>query len=595
MNILVSDKWLREFVRTPKNPESLAAELSSIGPSVERIYRKGADLEKVVVGKIVSIEKHPNADKLRIVMTDIGTKKLNIVCGGSNLAIGQLVAVALVGARVRWHGEGDLVKLEPATIRGVASEGMICGANELGLAALYPHAEREVLDITSTGAKPGAPLAKALHLDDAIYDIEVTTNRPDCLGIVGLAREAAAATGGTFLWKESRLPRLKTQTSRLKVSINAKKLCSRYQAAVVEDVAVTASSPEIASRIASAGLRPINSVVDITNYVMLELGEPMHAFDADKVSGGMVVRNAKAGEKLMALDGNGYKLTPDMLVIADGEKVLAVAGVIGGESSKVTEKTTRIIFEAASFDATSVRRTARALNLRTDAVMRFEKHVPQGLTAPALSRAVELATSLCGGTLVAVVDAVAVKEKLPKVSIPFASLVSRIGVPLTPAQVKKLLASIGIPATVAKTVSASVPYWRAGDITLPEDIIEEVARLHGYHKLPTVLPPNVSGETADPMFRLESAVRSALAAAGAMELISVSIVSDDQLAKSGEADSPVVRVSNPLSSELTALRPSHRARLLEAVRENEKSEKSGMVFEIGNVFTPSVDAKELPI
>jgi phenylalanyl-tRNA synthetase beta chain len=594
MNILVSDKWLRGYVKTPKTPEQIAAALSRIGPAVERIHRQGADLENVLVGKIVSIEKHPNADKLRIVIADIGSKKLRIVCGGSNLRDGQLIAVALVGARVRWHGEGELVTLEPATIRGEKSDGMICGANEIGLATMFPHAEREVMDITSTDAKPGTTLAKALGLGDAIYEIEVTTNRPDAFGVVGIAREVAAATGGTFVWKESKVESQKSKVDALKISIQQKKLCSRYQGALMENVTVKESPAWLKGCLTSAGARPINCVVDITNFAMLELGEPMHAFDADKVEGGIVVRNAKAGEKILALDGNTYTLKPEMLVIADAKKVLAVAGVIGGEASKVTEKTKRIILEAASFDATSVRRTARVLNLRTDAVMRFEKHVPQGLTSPALARAIQLVHELCGGTLVATVDVVGAKEKLPKVSIPLATLISRIGVKLSATEVEKLLASIGIKATVGTMVSATVPYWRAGDITIAEDLVEEVARLHGYDTLPSVLPPGVSGEAADPSLAWETVVRNALVGAGADDLINISLVGDELLAKSGEADAPTVRVANPLNVDLGALRPSHRARLLQTVRENEKVQQHGMVFEIGNVWEPNADERELP-
>ena len=215
MNILVSDKWLREYVKMKQKPEQFAAAISLVGPSVERIAYAGAELDKVVVGKIVELGKHPNADKLRLAKTDVGGKILTIVCGGSNLAEGQLVAVALVGARVRWHGQGDLITLEPATIRGVASEGMICASSEIGLADRFPATdEKEIVDLSAFGYKPGTPLAAALGSNDCVYDIEVTSNRPDALGIVGLAREAAAATGGNFVWKETKLPRIKNQESR---------------------------------------------------------------------------------------------------------------------------------------------------------------------------------------------------------------------------------------------------------------------------------------------------------------------------------------------------------------------------------------------
>ena len=401
MNILVSDNWLREYVKMKQSPEEFAAIISKTGPSVERIAKLGGDLDKVVVGKILSLAKHPNADKLRLTLVDVGAKKLNIVCGGVNLYENELVAVALVGAKVRWHGEGDLVTLEPATIRGVASEGMICGANEIGLADRFPHAEKEIMDLTPKPGgeflKPGTLLADALGLKDSVYDIEVTSNRPDALGMVGMAREAAAATGGEFLWKEPRIPMLRGTVHGLQVKIQEKKLCSRYLGVRISGIVVGGSPDWLKERLAAAGLRPINSVVDITNYVMLELGQPMHAFDVSKIKGEtIIVRTAMVGEKIKALDGNVYKLSPEMLVIADAAAPVAVAGIIGGAESGVTEDTTDIILEAASFNSASVRRTGRDLNIRTDAVMRFEKNVPSGVVAPAAARAAELVCALCG-------------------------------------------------------------------------------------------------------------------------------------------------------------------------------------------------------
>ena len=598
MNILVSDKWLREWVKMKQNPRAFAAAISLVGPAVERIYEQGAELDKVVVGQITALGKHPNADKLRVATVDIGAKKLNIVCGGSNLAENQLVAVALVGARVRWHGAGELVTLEPATIRGMASEGMICGANEIGLSERFPAAgEKEIVDLTADGYKPGMPLATALGLNDRVYDIEVTSNRPDALGIVGLAREAAAATGGEFLWKEPELPRFKNQESRFKVTIQAKKLCSRYQGALIEGVTVKSSPAWMQERLTSAGLRPINAIVDITNYVLLELGEPMHAFDADKVKGRSIkVRTARAGELLVALDGNKYELTDKMLVIADTEEPLAVAGIIGGAASKVSAGTTNIILEAACFDGTSIRQTGRALNLRTDAVARFEKHVPQGLTTPALARAAELVMQICGGRLAAVQDVVAVKEKAPRLAIAMKTLNEKIGVQLSPAAVKKYLTALGFKVTATATkVTAQVPYWRIGDLDMAEDLLEEVARAYGYHNLPSLLPPNVSGEAPDPVFAVERRVRAALTAAGASDLMSIALVGPELLKQSGESATPVTRIANPLTADLDALRPSHRARLLDTVRGNEKTFSAGSAFEIGKVFSPAADDDQLPV
>jgi len=509
-----------------------------------------------------------------------------------------LVAVALVGARVRWHGQGELVTLEPATIRGVASEGMICASSEIGLADRFPTKdEKEIVDLTSFGYKPGAPLAKALGLNDCVYDIEVTSNRPDALGIVGLAREAAAATGGVFLWKESVLKAKSSKLKALKVSIQSKKTCSRYQAAVIEGVTVGSSPVWMQDRLRSAGLRPINAVVDITNYVMLELGQPMHAFDEAMVPGRIVkVREAVDGEKLLALDGKEYALKPGMMVIANATSPIAIAGIMGGEGSGVTGATKNIVLEAACFDSTSVRRTGRALNLRSDAAMRFEKNVPQGLTAPALARAVELVLALCGGKLVASADEIVKRESAPRVSIAARSLCEKIGIDIAPAVVKKYLTALGFSVTAnASKIAVKVPYWRVGDVAIAEDLVEEVARLYGYHKLPSVIPPGVSGEAPDPVFDIERRVRESLAGAGCADMMSVSLVGAEALKQAGEGETPVARIANPLTNDLEFLRPSHRARLLEAVRINEKNFNAGSGFEIGNVFTPAVDADELPV
>ena len=607
MNILVSDKWLREYVKMKQTPEQFAAAISLVGPSVERIAYAGAELEKIVVGKIVKLEKHPNADKLRLAKTDVGGKVLTIVCGGSNLAEGQLVAVALVGARVRWHGQGELVTLEPATIRGVASEGMICASSEIGLADRFPAKdEKEIVDLTPRPGsglapfKPGAPLAKALGLNDCVYDIEVTSNRPDAFGIVGLAREAAAATGGNFVWKEAKLPRTKNQepiSKNLKVSIQTKKTCSRYQAAVIEGVTVGSSSPEIQERLISAGLRPINAVVDITNYVMLELGQPMHAFDEAMVPDRVIkVREAVDGEKLLALDGKEYALKPGMMVIANATEPIAIAGIMGGEASGVTRQTKNIVLEVACFDGLSVRRTGRALNLRSDAAMRFEKNMPQGLTAPAIARAAELVLQICGGTLTATADEIVKRESAPRVSIAVKTLNEKIGIELSPAVVKKYLTALGFETIAsASKITVKVPYWRVGDIAIAEDLVEEVARLYGYYKLPSIIPSGVSGELPDPVFDVERRARESLVGAGCADMMSVSLVGAEVLKQAGEGESPVARIANPLTNDLEFLRPSHRARLLEAVRINEKNFNAGSGFEIGKVFTPSVDADELPV
>jgi phenylalanyl-tRNA synthetase beta chain len=400
MNILASFDWLKEYLALKETPEQFAARVSLSGPGVERLYPQGQELEGIVLGLVREVNPHPNADKLRVAKVDAGSA-LSIVCGGSNLAVGQWVAVAKVGAKVKWHGEGELVELKPTEIRGVASEGMICAANEIGLFDAFPHAEREILVLNDAlelnALKAGSPLADVLGLaGDVVMDIEVTTNRPDAAGMVGLAREAAAILKRPFTWK----PAAKIPASKAKfaVTVADKKLCPRYLAVKLGGIKVGPSPWWLKRRLLSAGLRPVNNVVDITNFVMLELGHPIHAFDAEKLAGEAIeVRRARAGESMAALDGKTYTFDDSTLVIADAEKPVAVAGIMGGEHSGVTGATTSLVFEAATFDPVSVRRSARKLNLYSDAQLRFEKGLSTEAPALALVRAVELCLELAGG------------------------------------------------------------------------------------------------------------------------------------------------------------------------------------------------------
>ncbi|MFH1193580.1 MAG: phenylalanine--tRNA ligase subunit beta [bacterium] len=501
MNILVSYNWLKEYLKTGLSPEEFASRVSLSGPSVERInYQEGADLDKIVVGKILNITKHPNADKLRLVEVDLGKKKVTVVCGGSNLQGGMKVAVALSGAKVKWHGEGELVELKPTEIRGVKSEGMICAAEEIGLGEQFPKKdEKEILDLSDLGAKPGALLAEALNLKDAIFDIEVTSNRPDMMSVVGIAREA-----GTILKSSFTMPKIaplkgKDNGISLKIKNDEPELCLRYQAVVIEGVKVAPSPWWLKQKLASAGTRSINNIVDITNLVLWEMGQPLHAFDYEKLAGGsersrrevsIVVRRAKKGEKIKALDGVEYKLAENYLLIADGKKPVAIAGVMGGELSGVTNGTKTIVLEAASFEPVSVRRTSRALNLRSESSNLFEKGLSTEATTAALARAAELVAQLAGGKIASKIFDLRSKEYKPRTVALSAEKANKImGVELETEEMADILSRLGFSVSVkGGEIKAKAPYWREGDIAIEEDLIEEIARVYGYHRLPSVLP-----------------------------------------------------------------------------------------------------------
>jgi len=592
MNLLVSYKWLKDYVKLKQTPQEFAARLSLSGPSVERIYPQGAALEKIVIGMVKKVKPHPNADKLRIVEADLGGMVREIVCGGSNLAEGQLVAVALPGAKVKWHGEGEPVEIKETKLRGADSYGMICAANEVGLFELYPHAEREVMDLTPTNAKIGTPLAEALKMDDVVFDVEVTSNRPDAYCLTGMAREASAILRAPMTWKGPKMPKAKAGAKLLPLSVElkSKKLCPRYQAIVMRHAKVGPSPAWMKERLASAGVRSINNLVDITNYVRLELGQPMHVFDYDKLSGKkIVVREAAAGEKMKALDGNAYELKAGQLVIADAERPVAVAGVMGGEESGATEKTTNIVFESACFDAVSVRRTARDLNLHSDSSKLYEKGLSTETTKIALERAAELAAELCGAEVASkAIDARA--AKYAPLVFPFrpSRAAKLIGVDIPAKEMRGILVALGfkVSANGAKW-RVQVPSWRDHDIEGERDLVEEVARVHGYGNLPSVIPEGrLPLAVSDKALVWEDRAKRLLKAWGHVELMTYSFISKDLAAKSDCGVQDMLRVNNPLSEEFEFMRDRLTGSMLKVIAENQEEAVEGRCFELSNVYVP---------
>lgn len=600
MNSLVSYDWLKHYVDlNGVTPDEFARRMSLSGPAVEKIYPQGEGLEKVVVGHVTSVEKHPNADKLRLAKVNIGAKHpASIVCGGSNLKENQWVVVALVGSRVRWHGEGELVTLEPAEIRGVKSEGMICAANEIGLADAFPHAEREILDLGEAlpGAKmkAGSPIGDLLGLsDDVVMDIEVTTNRVDAMGMVGMAREASAILGKKFLWKAPSLK--KTKGSGVAVTVHDKKLCPRYMAVRVTGVKNGPSPWWIKRRLASAGLNSISALVDITNYVLLEMAQPMHVFDVAKLKQGkkgpeLHVRLARLGETMKALNGTEYKLDDKTLIIADAEGPVGVAGVMGGERSGAYADTTDVIFEAAVFDPVSVRRTARRLSLYSDSQSRFEKGLSTEALPDALARAVELTLDICGGKVAGVVaDVRAVKYKPDSYSIASSEIDTRIGLKIPQTTQLKYLRDLGFKVSVKGkgVIHAVVPWWRDHDIESGQDLVEEVARVHGYANITPVLPEGRGNGLTAINFIWEDRLKDLAKAAGLSEAYSYSFISSDVYKKASYDPSVCLRIQNPLTADFAFMRTSLLPSLLQIVSENQERYRKQRLFEVANVYYPS--------
>ncbi|MFZ2681540.1 MAG: phenylalanine--tRNA ligase subunit beta [Patescibacteria group bacterium] len=585
MNILASYTWLKDYVKTDLAPEDLAREFSLRSMSVEAIELGSEKFAGMVVGIIQEVKAHPKADKLRIAVTDVGDKVVEIVCGGSNLEIGQKVFVALPGSKVKWHGEGDLVELQETEIRGVKSVGMICAPAEVGFEKVAV-GEHEIWDLTAlTTASAGTPIMKALALDEAILDIEVTTNRPDCMGMVGLAREVAASLNAEFTVPELSLPVGQAGPS---VVIEAQKLCPRYLAATVKNVTVGPSPWWLQKRLLEAGHRPINNIVDITNYVLHEYGQPLHAFDADQIKTGITVRLAKKGEKFLALDGKDYTLSTKQLVIADTECVLAVAGVMGGLDSGTTTATTTVIFEAATFEAVSIRRTARELNLYSDSQLLFEKGLSTQALPLALARALELVKDLAGGELVGITDIEAKTSKVKTFPVLFKRIRARIGVEIADAEICAILTRLGFALSQvgARTV-ATVPYWREHDLEAEVDLTEEVARMYGYHMLPLTLPSAPPPTLADDAGLVwEAWTKNFLASVGYTEFFGYSFIDVKSLEKFGLSPLDAVKLHNPLAEDLSHLRPSLLPSLLRDIERNQANMPAAKVFEVARVHLP---------
>ncbi len=625
MNILISYNWLKHYAAIKDAPDELARKISLCGPSVERINHIAPQFKGVVVGRILDIQKHPNADKLQLVKVATKEKKgqpektLDIVCGAFNIKINDKVPVAVAGAELAGG-----FKISEREVRGIKSQGMLCSEKELGLAD-----KPSGIFILPGDSLVGADLAKALDLEDYIFDTEITTNRPDALGMVGFAREAAVITGAKFLWKEPtkklQITNYKLQKNKLENKINLsvriedKKACPRYMAVAMDNVQVKESPFWLKKRLLSAGLRSINSIVDITNFVMLEYGQPLHAFDADKLESRITnhelrkvinisVRRANEGEEIETLDGVKRKLTPDNLVIADSVKPIAIAGVIGGLEAAVSGNTKNIIIEAANFNPLAIRKSARSLNLHSDSSARFEKLLSVEFPRLAMARAIELAEDLVDAEQASKIVDIRKSsyfplykrgtkgDLAPKVKLEFAYLYEKLGIEIAPAKAIKILQDLGFKVIVKnkKQLVALPPYWREGDAEIAEDLVEEIARVYGYHNLPLTLPKGdvpLNFNYFD--FAKEEKAKDILCGAGFTEIYSSSMVSENLVTDFGLKTTDTLKLKNPLNKDLVFMRTSLVPSLLKVLAQNSKYKKEVNIFELANIYRIEA-GKELP-
>jgi len=584
----VSLKWLKEYVDAGLSPAELARKLTMAGTEVKGWQAIGGSWEGIVVGQIVAINPHPNADRLSLPTVDLGAEQLTVVCGASNFRIGDKVAFARVGAELIDGHSRQVIKLEAARIRGIVSNGMLCSERELGISDNH----QEIM-ILAADAPVGRPLAE--YMGDVIFDLEVTPNRPDCLSVIGVAREVAALTG-----QKVRLPDASYEEKgapieqQIAVEIAAPDLCPRYSASLITGVKVAPSPQWLQQRLLAGGMRPINNVVDVTNFVMLEYGEPLHAFDYSQIKEKkIIVRRAEKDEVLVTLDGNRRSLSPDMLVIADTKRAVAVAGVMGGADSEMTDQTTSIVLEAANFNPASIYHTGYALGLPSEARMRFERGISPELTIPALRRATKLIIELGGGQAAGgIVDAYPGRKGPKPILLSRREIKRQLGVDFSMRQIEQALTSLGFdcqPTKSASEIQVTAPYWRS-DISLVEDLVEEVARIIGYDRIPITMPRGeVPRQHPLPMLGFKDRVRSHLTGYGFYEIITYSLTSLEWLNRLMPQPHPIrpepLRVLRPMSTEQEYLRPTLRVSLLAALETNRRHEDGAVrLFELGRVY-----------
>ena len=580
----VSLSWLKTYVPVEMKVADLADALTMAGLEVDSLTDRFDYLNTVVVSRVTAVSPHPNADKLRLCKVDTGSRTLDVVCGAPNVRESMLVPCALQGTTLP---DGTVIR--EGVIRKAVSEAMLCSAIELGLgpdaAGIMELDEHQTV---------GTPLNKALDLSDPVIEIDLTPNRPDCLSIIGIAREAAAIQGKTISRPEIHLEEAGGSIAdHTSVSVLNPELCPRYAARLLLDVTVGPSPFWLQDRLTSVGLKPINNIVDITNFVMMETGQPLHAFDFDRLAGNkIVVRTPKPGETLTTLDGKPRQLDPEMLMICDAERPVAIGGVMGGENSEIEPDTTRVLLESACFDPISIRKTAKKLGLGTDASHRFERGVDPDGTRFAIDRAAQLIAEIAGGTLVSgTIDEDARPAGNRQIPLNIRDLNRRLGTGLDAASVSNYLSAIEfrVRQQSDEVLMVEPPSFRV-DVSRFEDLSEEVARLYGYNNIATTFPaiPAEAVTRSAPLAAREQ-IRNLLTGFGFNEAITYSFVnplSGDRLQL--KADDPrrrTVPLLNPLSEDQAVMRTTLAPGLLETMKRNLSVQNRTLrLFEMGKVF-----------
>jgi phenylalanyl-tRNA synthetase beta chain len=599
--MLVPLKWLKQYVDINVSPEEFAKAMTMTGSNVESINLLGKDIQGVVVGLIESVEPHPNADKLVVCSVDIGNKKVSIVTGATNIKQNDKVPIAVDGAVL----PGGTV-ITVTDFRGIVSQGMMCSAQELGIDPKgLPEDQRNGILILHKDAEAGSDVKRVLGLDDVVVEFEITPNRPDCLSITGIAREAAVTFNTDF-----KMPNISVEKGKgdlndyTSVKILDTDLCLRYTARIVDNVKIKPSPIWMQQRLSAAGVRPINNIVDITNYVMLELGQPLHAFDFDSLKDHkIIVRRAKDGEIIKTLDGIERKLDSDVLVIADTEKAIGLAGIMGGENTEITNETRRVLVESANFNRANIRKSSRRLGLRTEASSRYEKGLDPKLAKLASDRFIQLVTMLDAGEVIeGIIDEYPNPLKPRVIQINPQKINGLLGSSIPTAEMIRILEALEIKVSKAEgdTLNVIPPTFR-DDISREADLVEEIGRIYGYNQIESTIPKsNVRGQLNREQVITDKA-KSILNACGYSEILTFSFVSpkvfdhiripnDDPLRR-------VVTLMNPLGEEQSIMRTTLIPNMLDIIASNLNYKETEIrLFELGTVYRPDkLPLEQLPL
>ncbi len=602
----ISLDWLSDYIDIQeKDLNKIQDIITERSAEIETVESMGADLDKVVVGKILELGKHPNADSLKLCKVDDGKEVHPVVCGGSNLEEGMLVAFAQLGAIVKWHGT-DVVEMKKAKIRGEESFGMICASEEIGLADMFPKkGEKEIVDLSPLKLKVGQPLAEALGLSDSVLDVDnhAITNRSDLFSQRGFAREFVA--NGLGKWKKDLgaiAPVKGSGETPIEINIADKALCKRYMGIHLKNVTVGESPDWMKKRLIACGVNPISNIVDITNYIMLDLGMPLHAFDLDRVSSrSWTMRQSKKGEKVTTLDGQTHELMEGVIVLDDGKELIDLCGIMGGESSGINDDTKEVWLIAPVYSPRLVRFGMRGLGHISDAAIIYEKGVDPMLAEDGLNKAVNLIQELCPKAEISseVLDIwpdESLKSFTRQIELKHENLKRFIGIDIEAKRVLQILNDLGFEAKEAKGIyKVNVPSFRLNDVEREADLIEEITRIYGFNNIPAAIPKiSIEPVRISQLNQLKRTTKDQLIASGFDEIYTFAFLGPELLKKTGmEVANNMIEIANPISSDMSLMRTSLLPRMLETVANNLRYANDFKLFELSQIY--QLDDEKKPV